>query len=276
MVHDIVNFSNGRRSLCKLLSVVFSIIILLLTSSHSGAEALLWTAAPLSLLALIDASYGSRIKRLAITAEKGEITELDVLRSEVSSMSAKGSLESLYGIFSFSVWPFYLVLGGIMVGLGLTVLKSPAHPETSTTPGKGFPGTLAHNPAFRIPSGANPVPGFRPPAPGGNPAMNANPFANHPNGNKPAALNRPSAAAVPNGAMPSFGNSVVNRPAQPPASSTLDAAPKPKNLTAGPASAANPNPPPTAATPAVPPAAIAPPSPANSQPAAPSPQGAAR
>lgn len=142
-----------------------------------GGEALLaWTAAPALLLALADAAYVGQSRRIAALSAKETVRAEDLFRMQSGNAGFSASIQTLGGLASFSVWPFYTALTTMVIVLGQTVL----------------------------------LPSKRPPFTPPNSSLIASPF--QPNSPRPANSAPPMGVA----SFPASPNPAVNRPNMPP------------------------------------------------------------
>ena len=107
---------------CKLLSIVLTSLVLVMAAGRVGAEALVWAASPSLLLALADAAYKVLANRIAALAAKETVRAEDLFRIQSGNVGFGVAIQSLSGLTSFSVWPFYTTLTTIVIVLGQTVL----------------------------------------------------------------------------------------------------------------------------------------------------------
>jgi hypothetical protein len=105
---------------------------MLFASGRVGGEGILWVAAPAVVLGLADAGYAARMRRLGEMAAQYEGSRAPKLSELIQTEAGAGFMAEtrglVKGLLSPSVWPYYLSLAGVVVGLGLTVVppKLPA------------------------------------------------------------------------------------------------------------------------------------------------------
>ena len=261
LTHSAIQRLSGQSANCKVTSAILSGAALLFAAGRTGGEGLLWAAAPIGLLALADAGYVAKIRRLARLSGQYDGTKTpkagDVIQNEVGEGGVKEAVQSLSGLLSFSVWPYYASMALLVGGLGNSVLapKTPAvysptqpfagvpgmvQPHAGTTPG-GQPFPQSAPRPYNVPAAGQPG------APGGNgsapapsvafpqaPGRAINKFPTPSGGqgapSSTAPLNRPSSQGTPIG--PKFSPLV---PAPAPSSSPSASAPAPKPVTPAPA-----------------------------------------
>ena len=241
---------------CKLWSIILTSLVLVMAAGRAGAEVLLWAAAPSLLLALADAAYCVKTRRIATLAAKETVRAEDLFRMQSGSSGFSTSIQSLSGLASFSVWPFYTALTTMVIVLGQTVLVphnppingSPYQPNTPrpaysiqqspSTPPPGavmYPGTMQQTNGFAAPNGA---PQFQPPPnqitvtrpnmppmgvsstkPNAPETVNKSPTFPGSSSPKPSSLNRPTSNTFPPKTAPApytTQNSLPPKPAPTP------------------------------------------------------------
>ena len=215
----------SQSATCKLYGVVLSVAVLLFSSGRSSAEILLWTLTPAVLLALADAAYVGRVRRMgeAVTGKK-PATSSEVIQLQVSSGGLHGLKDSVAGLCSMTVWPFYLILALVVFGLGSTVLapKAPVMPgppyyQPQMMPYQVQQGAKAPRPYTGKPisptqPGSSPVPQgpqsvFQP----GHPPSPIRPPQQPINNGQPG----PNGSAPVNGQAPAIRNGPVPNPSSP-------------------------------------------------------------
>ncbi len=160
-LHSTLQRLAGQSATCKLWSVVLSSVVLALAAGRMGAEAMVWAAAPALLLALADATYKVQADRAAALAAKGTVRMEDLFRLQSGGGGLAGSVQTLGGLASFSVWPFYVTLATMVMVLGQTVLtpqnKAPFGPPGALiNGGPSMPGVP--RPAYAIQQGPTALP----------------------------------------------------------------------------------------------------------------------
>lgn len=177
-----------------------------------GGDALLaWAAAPALLLALADAAYLVQSRRIAALAVKETVRADDLFRLQSGSAGFAASIQTLGGLASFSVWPFYAVITTMVIVLGQSVLLPPKKPQllpqnssfiasphqptasrpSSFTPPKGVP-SFQTQPNHTVNRPSMPpmgVPASKPNFPG---SGTKSPTVPGGSSSTPAGLNRPS------------------------------------------------------------------------------------
>lgn len=153
----------SQSAACKLWSVILSSVVLVMAAGRTGAEVLVWAAAPAVLLALADAAYTSQGQRIAALIERETVCPSEIVRTQISGSGFAGAFQSLAGLGSFSVWPFYVGLAGLVITLGHTVLVPQNNRQQA--PPMGLPGAIntpyASNvprPAYSIQQGPGSIP----------------------------------------------------------------------------------------------------------------------
>lgn len=118
--------------------------VILVAASKIGAPALLWAAAPVMLLALVDGASQMEARRLIkqardlSTKDRTDLSgALDLMSSVVKAPGYPDVLLKLGGFFTFSVAPFYLALAFGVAFVGWNVAAN------------GKAGALEQLPAFR-------------------------------------------------------------------------------------------------------------------------------
>ena len=200
MAHASVSRLAAQSAVCKLWGMILGVLILVVMMGRPGGDVFLWGLLPLILLVIADGCYFGKAVQLS-TAVTKESTALQILKAHQSD-GAGHSFRTLSGILSLSVWPFYLCLGGAIVALGLTVLKSPTIHlpgglHSTTVPGMPTAGAVNANP-FGGPPGVNSTPAF-PGANGPSQITGGNPFGGR-GSQVPMGANRP--ALPPGGVQP--------------------------------------------------------------------------
>ncbi len=131
----------SQSATCKIYSSVLAGAALLFAAGRSGGGSLLWAAAPAIVLALVDAGYTAKARSLASEAHKSVPDSSDTAKSwsiiqlQVASGGMAEAGKALMGLFSFSVWPFYMGLALMVIGLGDTILI----PKNTGLPTASFP-----------------------------------------------------------------------------------------------------------------------------------------
>jgi hypothetical protein len=217
----------AQSAACKLWSIVLTSAVLVMTAERGGDGELLWAAAPALLLGLADAAYKVQAGRIAAWGANAKETVRveDLFRMQTGNSGFAASLQSLTGLISFSVWPFYVALTTLVIVLGQTALHprgnsqflpqkpsingSPYQPNTMRPdfsnqhgPSASSPGTGAYSSNSKMPRPT----GFTPPK--GGPSFQPPPNQN--------TLSRPT--FPPKGAptaKPNFPGTVTNSPAGP-------------------------------------------------------------
>jgi hypothetical protein len=103
-----------QRAICKQCTVFLAVAILLIGAlGRLAAINLLWAAAPLLLLGLAEAGYAAQERRCAelLSRGKGQDESLTLL----TAAGEVGFVRTVMAALSFSIWPFYLGLIGIVV-----------------------------------------------------------------------------------------------------------------------------------------------------------------
>lgn len=119
----------GRQSAHCKLGAALGLAIVLVLALQGGNASLLWGAAPLALLALADAGYAAQARRIAefgrrLNGPKDSVKPGDLMHLEEAGWGFQGALSGLIGFLSFTVWPFYLCLAGLAIGLGVSVVPA--------------------------------------------------------------------------------------------------------------------------------------------------------
>ena len=131
LLHASIQRLASQSATCKLWSVVLASVVLLFAAGRVGAEALLWAAAPVLLLALADAGYAARARSLSEAflspTKKGE-------DSLLAAFAPVRAADALKGMAAVSVWPFYLGLVAIVGGLGMMVIVPKPKTPSLTAP----------------------------------------------------------------------------------------------------------------------------------------------
>lgn len=189
----------AQSAACKLWSIVLTSLVLAMAAGRAGGEVLTWSAAPILLLALTDASYTAQSRRLAALADKEAIPPTELFRLQTETKGFSTSIQYLSGLGSFSVWPFYTVLSTMVIVLGLTVLpakNSSQPPPIMSSPYQ--PGTP--RPAYTMQQGGGGLPSGVVSYPG-NPGMQS---SGYPGANNPANF-QPSNQTVTRPNIPPMG-----------------------------------------------------------------------
>jgi len=212
LTHAAIQRLGQQSASCKLTSAILSGAAMLFASGRVGGEGLLWAAAPMGLLALADASYAAKTRRLFDLAGQLDGNRApkpgEVIQREVGTGSVSEAVGSLKGLLSFSVWPYYTSLALVVAGLGSTVLvpKAGPAPVYPSQPFAGLPGQMparstVGQPSPVFPSGTQrstfPVGSNGQPSTGGQPGMP--PVA------MPQAPNRVINRFPPSGSAPQSG-----------------------------------------------------------------------
>lgn len=259
----------GQSAACKIWGIVLSAAALLFVAGRPGGEPLLWAAAPIVLLALADAGYVGQSRRIAAYVARREPKELgnpkDMVHLLVQGNTFPEAFKSLGSVLSLSVWPFYLALASLVVGLGMTVLvpKNRPAPILPTFP-QTTPAYTQQNSPFPSPRPTNsPVTPARPfPGPSStNPALNTPAFPSPPKATTGANTRPATVRPQPTGNKPLPGPSGFTAPKPPPGVGTSG----PAALSTATNSPASANPQPSATSP------VAQPQPPTTSPAVPAP-----
>lgn len=201
----------GQSSACKLCGAALGAVVLLFAAGRSGGESLLWATAPVGLLALADAGYVAARRRLV----KSGAGSADSARNVLQCQAVDGGFEEvgnlLAGFFSLSVWPFYLALGGLVGGLGVTVMTG--KPQMGPVPA-GYPQQIQFAGNMGQPGTAGP-PSVSRPYPGGVPG-------GYPPSIKPGTVENAAQGPLVTSRFP---NSPGNRPFPAPSNSPRNGAP---------------------------------------------------
>jgi hypothetical protein len=72
--------------------------------------------------------YSAQARRIAefgrkLDGQKDAVRPGDLMQLEASACGFRGALSGLAGFLSFTVWPFYVCLAGLAIGLGSTIAK---------------------------------------------------------------------------------------------------------------------------------------------------------
>jgi hypothetical protein len=111
MLQDLILGYSSRRSLFKLIAVLAGMALLAIGVVEKMVEvkSFLWMAAPLLLLGLVEAG---------LAAEQRRCCELSKEHGDISVPPAEGVGACLlrygFAVISFSIWPFYLILFGLI------------------------------------------------------------------------------------------------------------------------------------------------------------------
>ena len=165
LTHASIQRLASQSASCKITSAILSGAAMLFAAGRAGGDVLLWATAPVGLLALADASYTAKTRRLAGQFQGNTTPKLgDLIANEVGRGGAGDAVSALKGLLSFSVWPYYTSLAVLVAGLGSTVLvpkttapvlgtpfnglTSPAQMHSSVPPNAAFPSNNVPRPAF--------------------------------------------------------------------------------------------------------------------------------
>lgn len=251
LIHASMQRLARQSATCKLTSAILSGAAMLFASGRVGGEGILWVAAPAVVLGLADAGYTARVRRLGEAAAQYEGARAPKLSELIQTEAGGGFMTEatgmVKGLFSPSVWPYYLSLAGVVVGLGLTVVPpklpasypvGPGGMPLASTPGQiqtlGQPG-VTFPPGQRQPFGS---------APGSFPGVNGSAGATAPGGTSSAG-SFPTAVNRVTNRFPGAGGPGVGGPSSP-AGSVNAGGPRPAGL---PATGANTGKPPFAMPP---------------------------
>lgn len=113
---------------CKIWSIVLVAAALLFAIGRPTGPSLLWASTPVVVLAFMDACYLAQARRIVKFASRSDTSDehssADFAQFRLSGGDFAEAFKSLASLFSFNVWPFYLVLAGLIAGLSGTVLNS--------------------------------------------------------------------------------------------------------------------------------------------------------
>jgi hypothetical protein len=132
LLHGAIQRFSAQSATCKLWAVILSSVVLLFSAGRTGGENLLWAATPVVLLAIVDAVYSARataLRRASLEfANKGE-------QELVNALFAFGDFREVARSFvGVAVMPFYLLLFGMVAGLGLGVVVPKAKTAVASSP----------------------------------------------------------------------------------------------------------------------------------------------
>ena len=160
----------AQSAACKLWSIVLTSGLLGLAMVRGGDALLAWAAAPVLLLALADAAYLVQARRIAALAAKETVRAEDLFRLQSGSAGFAASIQTLGGLTSFSVWPFYTALATLVIVLGQTVLLPSKRPQFM--PQNSSPIASPFQPNSPRPANSAPPMGVASFPPSPNPAVN--------------------------------------------------------------------------------------------------------
>ncbi len=190
LIHASMQRLARQSATCKLTSAVLSGAAMLFASGRVGGEGILWVAAPALALALADAGYTSKIRRLGEAAAQYDGARPPKLSELIQNEAGVGGMREatglLKGLISASVWPYYLTLAGVVVGLGLTVVPPKLPASYPIAPG-GMPLASGQIQTLNQPSMSFPPAAPRPPFAG----SQGSPF---PSSSSPGAASAPGGA----------------------------------------------------------------------------------
>lgn len=202
MLQDSIHRLCSQRATCKLCGVFLGVAILLAGAlGRLGAVNLLWAAAPILLLGLIDAGYAAEQRRCAelLKEQKGE--ESMPPPPETAGASILGTVSAL---LSRSVSPFYLgLLGIVAAGAFLMPIKEPPIPVVPAV----APGSMINlrNQPYRTMTPPPMPPRYIPQRPHmGSPLPGATPLPGRP----PFPMNPPTTPVIQRSGSPAIGKSV--------------------------------------------------------------------
>jgi hypothetical protein len=150
LIHSFIQRLGAQSASCKLWSICIGMFAL--AGCFLAGTAFLWLLTPAFMLALADAGYAAQAASLCRNAHRilsgsGKDSEKfsQLMQLQSSAWGFQGALNGLMGLASFTVWPFYLALAGVVMTVGLVVVGPqaqkrgqivPFRPEVTTYPGR--------------------------------------------------------------------------------------------------------------------------------------------
>ena len=143
MLHNTLRQLSSQSATCKVTGVVLAAATLLFAGARISGGSLLGAAAPVALLALVDACYQAKAKRLAEASLKfsgKDGTDASkcwgIVQLQSVSLGFADAGKVLLSFISLSVLPFYAGLAAVVIGLGdsLIVQRQPSFPSGPFAP----------------------------------------------------------------------------------------------------------------------------------------------
>jgi hypothetical protein len=127
-----------QRLVFKFTAILLAVALLLLAGlGKLSAQFLLITAAPLLLLALMDAATSAQEQRCFTLLATGKGKASDSTWPQMPETTSAGLQRTVLALLSLSVWPFYLALGGILASGAATLSPSLKSPTTASAAHSG-------------------------------------------------------------------------------------------------------------------------------------------
>jgi hypothetical protein len=124
MLKDWILRSSSQKYICKVVSIVGGVVVLAVSTVDklTAFATVLWTVAPLLLLSLMDAGLSAEMRRCA------DLLKKNPTKDDPSVILWEGGDAGLFRFFreliSLSIWPFYLILFGLIVFGAEEITKS--------------------------------------------------------------------------------------------------------------------------------------------------------